>query len=299
LFSKGGKRQYRKRSRSLALLVILSSILTAWLRGLNLVQAQTPGPSHIHLAAQGCDGEHDRLISPNGNILDFYPFAPPYPFSHLVIHYADNETVWGKPSYGSADCPDSSRCRRATFQLNPIWHSCVPNGHVYEVLTLDGQPILKSTLLQVLDPTTKAIVKLNLALVQAGKLPVTFYLELALATLAGASGDFDAAIQHLERAVQLEPDVSAVHVALGTAYTQKGKLDKAIEELTKAISLQPNNFLAHVNLGDAFARSGRREEQIEAEQRAIRLNPNRPDAYYLLGLGYGATKRPKEAAVAL
>jgi tetratricopeptide (TPR) repeat protein len=164
---------------------------------------------------------------------------------------------------------------------------------------LDGQPVLKSTLLQVLDPITKATVKLNLALVQAGKLPVTIYLETAVASLAGASGDLDAAIQHLERAVQLKPDVSAVHVVLGIAYVQKGSFDKAIKELTKAISLQPDNYLAYVNLGNAFARSGRREEQIEAEQHAIRLNPKVPEAYYLLGLGYAAMNRPKEGCICL
>ena len=37
------------------------------------------------------------------------------------------------------------------------------------MLTLDGQPVLKSTHLQVLDPTTKATVKLNLAIVQAAR----------------------------------------------------------------------------------------------------------------------------------
>lgn len=182
--------QSRARNQSLALLLILSFIVTGWLSGLNLVQAQTPSSSNMHVAAQGCDGEHDRLISPNGNILDFYPFAPPYPSSQLVIHYVDNETVWGKPSYGSPDCPDSSRCRRATFRLNPIWHSCVPSGHVYELVALDGQPVLKSTLLQVLDPTTKVTVKLNLALVQAGKLPVTIYLEIPRNGTRDLNGSF-------------------------------------------------------------------------------------------------------------
>jgi hypothetical protein len=113
------------------------------------------GPGH------GCGSEHDSLNFPNGNHINFHPYAPPYRFDHLVIHYENGDSIWGKPSYNSTDCPDSSTCQRATFILNPTWNKCVPNGHLYEVVTLDGRPVLDSSLLQVIDPQTRAIVYLT------------------------------------------------------------------------------------------------------------------------------------------
>jgi hypothetical protein len=111
-----------------------------------------------HYAAVGCKGEHDTITLPGGHI-NAYPASPPNAQpEHIVLHYDNGTTIWGKPSYGSPDCTNYMTCRRATFILNPAWSQCSPQGHLYEVATLDGKPVLDSSLLQVIDPPTKATV---------------------------------------------------------------------------------------------------------------------------------------------
>lgn len=128
-------------------------------------QTQTGSPAprvHVsHSPGQGCEGEHDAVEFSNGNYINFYPQAAPYRFDHLVLHYKNGDAIWGKPSYGSPDCLDSPRCQRATFISNPTWQKCAPQGHLLEVLTLDGRPVLNSSLLQVTDPQTKGTVYLT------------------------------------------------------------------------------------------------------------------------------------------
>jgi len=278
-----------------AVLIILMLALIGWSHVLGSVHAQSTGSHRIHLGAQGCDGEHDALNFPNGNYIAFYPYAPPNRFDHLVIHYA-NGTIWGKPSYGSPDCPDSARCRRATFRINSTWQNCVASSRLFEIVALDEQPIFKSRLLQVIDPATKATVTLSMAVAQAADIPVTAYFAIGLAQLELASGDIDAAEHYLEHAVHLTPNVSGVHLALGIAYGQEGHFEKAIKEFNEAIRLQPNNFWAYVDLADALGRSKHSQEEITAAQQAIRLNPKVAVAYYLLGTAEGATGRVEEAS---
>jgi hypothetical protein len=112
-------------------------------------------PVVTHFAASGCKGEHDTVSLP-GEHINAYPGWPPSAQpQHIVLHYDNGTSIWGKPSYGSPDCSDYMSCRRATFILNPAWNQCSPQGNVYEVLTLDGNPVLDSSLLQITDPRAK------------------------------------------------------------------------------------------------------------------------------------------------
>jgi hypothetical protein len=120
-------------------------------------------PTIQHYAAQGCRGEHDTLYLAGGNI-NAYPGWPPNAQpEHIVLHYDNGETIWGKPLYGVPDCVDYMSCRRATFILNPTYAKCTAQGHVYEVATLDGKLVLESSLLQISDPATKGTVYVGFA----------------------------------------------------------------------------------------------------------------------------------------
>jgi len=113
-------------------------------------------PTIEHSAAKGCRGEHDTVYLAGCHI-NAYPVWPPNAQpEHIVLHYDNSgEVIWGKPSYGAPECTDYMTCRRATFILNPTWNQCTPQGHLFEVITLDGKPVLESSLLQIIDPTTR------------------------------------------------------------------------------------------------------------------------------------------------
>ncbi len=182
-----------------------------------------------HVPARGCWNEHDVFVTPNGIRIEFYPHAYPYRFDHLLIHYANGDEIWGQPTYTSPDCPDSNRCQRASLRLNPTWRACVPSGHLYEIHTLDGRPVLMSSLFQVIDPATKLSVNLPLALAQAGNIPTNGVLALGLAELSEEAGAFEEAQRYIDvasRSLEGAPDPHLRTKIEGDLYVARGNLQR-------------------------------------------------------------------------
>jgi hypothetical protein len=108
-----------------------------------------PQPTAQLIPASQNDPAHYRFTLPNG-WMDAYPDWPN--LDHLMIHYSNGETIWGKPLYGTPNCANSYTCRQALFNIN--------KGPILEVLTLDGKPVLDSSLLQITNPKTGGVVYL-------------------------------------------------------------------------------------------------------------------------------------------
>ena len=219
------------------------------------------GISRVHVASHGCLGEHDALISTNGSRIEFYPYAPPYRFDHLLIHYADGDEVWGQPSYTSVDCPDSNRCQRAIFRLNPVWQACVPTGHLYEVRALDNRPVLLSSVLQVIDLTTGLSVNANLTILPVEAIPTDGILALELGELAEESGSFketqhfiDIAAKSLEgtKDVRVRTDIEgSLRVASGNMQRDLGNYLQAFKYYSEAVQ-QYRSVQDHKNAADTL-----------------------------------------------
>ena len=77
----------------------------------------------------------------------------------------------------------------------------------------------------------------------------------------------------------------------GLAYARNGQLDRAIEDLDQAIRLDPNLAEAFNNRGTAYGGKGLYVHAIEDLDQAIRLNPNYAMAFNNRGLAY-APQRP-------
>jgi len=87
------------------------------------------------------------------------------------------------------------------------------------------------------------------------------------------------AVEHLQRAVQLNPDNARAESDLGNALTRvPGRQAEAILDLSKSVSLQPDSAIAHNNLGNALAQAGRIAEATAEFETAIQLDPGYPDA---------------------
>jgi CHAT domain-containing protein len=144
------------------------------------------------------------------------------------------------PTYSSPDCPDSSRCQRASIRLNPTWRVCIPSGHTYEIHTLDGRPVLDSNLVELIDPATKLNVTLNLALTQARAVPTNGLLALGLAELAEEAGSFDQAqrlIDVAERCLQNSPNTMLRTDIEGSLKVESANLQRDSGEYTEALDL--------------------------------------------------------------
>ena len=88
---------------------------------------------------------------------------------------------------------------------------------------------------------------------------------------------FDDAIAEFERALALDPNIAEAYGALGHVYVDIGQYEKAIEFFDKAIELSPQNQqLAawYMDKGRAYFGLQRYDQAIEWARRTIAINPN-------------------------
>jgi len=92
---------------------------------------------------------------------------------------------------------------------------------------------------------------------------------------------------------------------LGIALQRQGKLSQAVEVLDKAIELKPDVVDSHSNRGIALKELGRAEAALASYDRAIELQPDFPEAHFnrgnvLLGLGrFDEAAESYEQAIAI
>jgi len=102
-------------------------------------------------------------------------------------------------------------------------------------------------------------------------------------------GNYDAAIQKYNEALQIDSNNSVGYNLLGMAYrfkfnqtgTQEYK-DKEIEFFKKAVTLDPKFWVAHKNLAASLYYQNRKKEAVPYLEKAIELQPNDPEKSLLL-----------------
>jgi len=97
------------------------------------------------------------------------------------------------------------------------------------------------------------------------------------------------------RAVGINENLAAVHIALGIVYRGKGQYDEAIRQFEEALSRDPTNFEANLGLAKVYEDNGNAEKAEEVYKRAISLTPSRWAGYSYLGSFYSKYARFREA----
>jgi TolB-like protein/Flp pilus assembly protein TadD len=96
---------------------------------------------------------------------------------------------------------------------------------------------------------------------------------------ASARKMFTKGEQSARKAIALDDQDPFAHVALGWVYIFKTEHGRAVNELNRALELSPNLSIAHGYLGSAFAFLGRSDEALAAADRANRGSPRDPERY--------------------
>lgn len=92
------------------------------------------------------------------------------------------------------------------------------------------------------------------------------------------SGDSEAAVRSLRRALLLDPKSFAVHSDLGTVLGVLRRLDEALAHCDHAVALKPDFANAHYNRGNALSGLKRFAEAVVSFDKAIALDPRHTDA---------------------
>lgn len=82
---------------------------------------------------------------------------------------------------------------------------------------------------------------------------------------------------------------------LGVQLTEEGKLDEALAEFNKALEKEPEKSAIHAAIGNVHAKAERHEEALAAYNKAITLSPEDPDLYTTAGITLNEMGRTAEA----
>jgi tetratricopeptide (TPR) repeat protein len=93
----------------------------------------------------------------------------------------------------------------------------------------------------------------------------------------------DVAVEFLQKAIAVNPNLAPWHDNLGVALLGQGKPDEAIAAGRRALALQ-SHYSIYVNLARAMLCIGALDEALVCCRNAIALNPDYPAAHWNLGL---------------
>ncbi len=109
------------------------------------------------------------------------------------------------------------------------------------------------------------------------------------------TGQFEAALFHLDLAVRINPMLSESRANMGNIYLRQGRLEEAVEMFRSALDINPNDPKTHYNLGHTYAQSRifvRAEKHLKE---TLKLDPDFIDAYIQLASIYALQEKYQKA----
>ena len=115
--------------------------------------------------------------------------------------------------------------------------------------------------------------------------------ENNLGNALAARGEFGEAIDHYQKALEINPDYVEAHNNLGLALAGRGQVNAAMAQYRKALEIDADCQQAHNNLGLALAGRGQFDEAIAHYRRALKINPELPGGLQQPGVRVGRPRR--------
>ncbi|MGZ7092059.1 MAG: protein kinase domain-containing protein [Candidatus Angelobacter sp.] len=119
--------------------------------------------------------------------------------------------------------------------------------------------------------------------------------DICLGMLFNATGRYDAAAQHLERALKLDTARGESYGELAIAYEGLKRLGDAESLLMKAVALRPQSWAGYKWLGRFYEAHGRFDLAADQFKRMVELAPDSVDGYSNLGGVYAEQGKYAEA----
>ena len=121
-----------------------------------------------------------------------------------------------------------------------------------------------------------------------------FYLALALNRLP----TLPEALEHLERAIRIDPSDASAHAQIGNGLIRSGRVSQGLEHVRYAMLLSPRDPIMPVWLefaGNAELELGDYREAITMFERSIAINPRYPRSWAGLVAAHALANQPTEA----
>ena len=120
--------------------------------------------------------------------------------------------------------------------------------------------------------------------------------DLLLLRARAYSGDkkFNQAIDDLNKAIELEPNLADAYIERGIIFTQNRRFDDAIADFNKALEIDANNVRAYAMRAEAKLQAESNDEALDDVNQALQIAPNDPLALRIRGNIYEALNRTDE-----
>ena len=105
-----------------------------------------------------------------------------------------------------------------------------------------------------------------------------------LAVALQTRGEQDKARAHYEEAIRLRPDNAGSHYGLAMILSEMGETGRSKDHYLKALQIDPDYWQAHFGLGLTFGREGISDSAIVHFARVLQLKPDNPNAHFQLGV---------------
>ncbi|HXG89826.1 MAG TPA: tetratricopeptide repeat protein [Vicinamibacterales bacterium] len=140
------------------------------------------------------------------------------------------------------------------------------------------------------------------AAIDAGKAasnldPNSAEARLALAVTLAGTGQPEAALNELHRALALRPNFEDARIQLGRVLSRQRRTDEALAEFQRVTAIRPNNAAAYSAMGASLFEAGRYAEAASAFEQVIRLQPDNAVAHQQAGVAYQSVEDNDRALV--
>ena len=98
---------------------------------------------------------------------------------------------------------------------------------------------------------------------------------------------FEAAFHELQKARQINPNVTSAHQLLGFYYIMMGKMDDAIQIMEEAVRLDPLSPIMNHHLGNAYVFAERYDDAIRQADKLLEIDPQMRSSIELKGWATG------------
>ncbi len=100
-------------------------------------------------------------------------------------------------------------------------------------------------------------------------------------------GNYHLAVQHFNRALELEPDMKEVYAQRGLAYQNQGQIEQAMQDFDRALALNPKDSVVLTARGIVYRDHKDPKKAIDEFSRVIDVRGD-TDAYYERAQAYEA-----------
>ncbi len=116
-----------------------------------------------------------------------------------------------------------------------------------------------------------------------------------LGQAAHAGQNHIAAAQHLERAIQLNPNLPGVHSLYGTVLRDVGKADLAPQQYAEELKRNPYDFVANIETAMLLKQDRKFDAAMAHIEKALQVRPNDAGALYQRASIHSLTGRNEQA----